>query len=1148
MYPSVPKHPDFVTIERRMLTFWSEAGIFRKLREKNHQGEPWSFLDGPITANNPMGVHHAWGRTLKDIFQRYHAMHGRALRYQNGFDCQGLWVEVEVEKERGFASKRDITAYGIDAFVRDCKERVLTFAARQTEQSIRLGYWMEWDDPATLRALRDALHEGRSALTIQTPRGEHLTDTPEALIAGLGHPQRGGSYFTFSSENNYTIWSFLKKCHHEGHVYRGTDVMPWCWRCGTGISQMEIAEGRRITSHTAVFVRFPLVDREREALLVWTTTPWTLSSNVAVALNPDNTYLKVRQGDWIYYVGKENFSHARLQELEAGGKRQITRLHSLDTLLKGSAGGCEVMEEISGSALLGLAYHGPFDHLPAQQMAGGLGPFGPTPGVNRTAVECHRVIPWKEVSGTEGTGFVHIAPGCGAEDYVLGREHQLVNVAPLAETGEFIPGFAELEGRNVEEVTDLIVADLRTRGLLVAKEAYPHVYPHCWRCKTPLVFRLVDGWYIRMDWRDRIQALVPTVRWIPPDGEAREQDWLRNMGDWMISKKRFWGLALPIWQCNHCDWFDVIGSEQELQQRAIAGWNEFAGHSPHRPYVDGIHIRCEKCGGVAHRIPDVGNPWLDAGIVPFSTLQYNHNRHEWDRWFPANLVVECFPGQFRNWFYALLAMSTMMENKAPFKVLLGHALVHDERGEEMHKSKGNAIFFDEAAEILGAEVMRYLYASQNPTANLHFPDLRHDKETAGQHPDQEVTRKLLTLWNCYSFFMTYAEADGWHPGLMPIPPGQRPEADRWIMSRVQRLIGEADIAFSQFTIHRFMDRFEQFSDELSNWYLRRARRRFWKSSMDEDKAAAYQTLYEVLGTLIRLMAPILPFLSEEMYQNLIRSADLNAPESVHLCPYPQVMTELLDDVLETQVATVIRLKNIGLNLRNQCKIKIRQPLGKLLIRPKDEAEQHILQNPALRREILEECNFKMIEPLALGQENVTTSLRINYKTLGNKLGKRLPEAKKILETLDPALLQQAITSQGHYSLVLVEGAVPIEENDIAVVYDGGPGRVVLADNGTLAILETTISHELALEGLARDFNRYIQNLRKETGLAVTDHIILRYRGSPLLVEAVTRFHNYLQEETLADAIIQEGDETNFPQSAAGKIAGERIEVIVDKAN
>ena len=721
MYQPVPRVPDFPVMEREMLRFWEENRIFDKLREQNADGPRWSFLDGPITANNPMGVHHAWGRSLKDMYQRYHAMNGQALRYQNGFDCQGLWVEVEVEKSLGLQTKREIRDYGIEKFVRACKERVLTYAARQTEQSIRLGYWCDWDDPAVLLALRDALADGDRVVTVKLPSG--LTETARAseIVRKLGSAEYGGSYFTFSDENNYTIWGFLKKCHEQGFIYRGHDVMPWCGRCGTGLSQMEVAEGRRITTHTSVFVRFPIKGQEKTALLVWTTTPWTLASNVAVAVNPEMTYLKVRHGDWIYYVAKANFERDRVQELQVEGKHETHKLPSIRTILKGS-GTIEVLEELPGSKLLGLTYTGPFDDLPAQNTPGGVFPYGPT-GAGKTAAESHRVIAWKEVSEAEGTGLVHIAPGCGAEDQELGKENNLPFIAPLDESSVFQDGFGPLTGRNANEVADDVVAALKAKGLLVARERYPHVYPHCWRCKSELVFRPVDEWFIRMDWRDRIERTVPTIRWIPEEGEARELDWLHNMRDWMISKKRFWGLALPIWVCGECEHFTVIGSREELKDRAVEGWDTFEGNSPHRPYIDAVKIRCEKCGGVSTRVADVGNPWLDAGIVPFSTMRYSTDRAYWEKWFPADLVLESFPGQFRNWFYSMLAMSAMIDGRAPFKALLGHALVRDARGEEMHKSKGNSIAFDEAAEALGAEVMRYIYAEQKTAQNLNFPDL-----------------------------------------------------------------------------------------------------------------------------------------------------------------------------------------------------------------------------------------------------------------------------------------------------------------------------------------------------------------------------------------------------------------------------------------
>ncbi|HUJ23309.1 MAG TPA: class I tRNA ligase family protein [Bryobacteraceae bacterium] len=1102
LYQPVPKAPDFPAMEQRILRFWEENRIFAKLRAQTASGPRWSFLDGPITANNPMGVHHAWGRSLKDMYQRYHAMNGHALRYQNGFDCQGLWVEVEVEKSLGLGTKREIRDYGIENFVRACKERVLTFAARQTEQSIRLGYWCDWDDPKMLLALRDALADGDGVITAQLPGG--LTETARAseIIRKLGSAEYGGSYFTFSDENNYTIWAFLKKCHDEGFIYRGHDVMPWCGRCGTGLSQMEVAEGRRITAHASVFVRFPIKGRDHTALLVWTTTPWTLTSNVAVAVNQDMTYLKIRHGGWTYYVAKANFERDRLQELQVEGKHESHKLPSIRTILKAS-GPVEVLEELPGNNLLGLEYTGPFDELPAQNTPGGVFPYGVTGG-GRSSAESHRVIAWDAVSEAEGTGLVHIAPGCGAEDQQLGSENGLPFIAPLDESAVFLEGFGPFTGCNANRVADDVIAALKASGLLVARERYPHVYPHCWRCKEELIFRPVDEWFIRMDWRDRIQRVVPEIRWIPPEGEARELDWLRNMGDWMISKKRFWGLALPIWVCPQCEHHAVIGSREELQAKAVEGWDIFAGHSPHRPYIDAVKIPCEKCGALAARIEDVGNPWLDAGIVSFSTMRYASDRAYWEKWFPADLVLESFPGQFRNWFYSLLAMSAMMDGRAPFKALLGHALVRDARGEEMHKSKGNSIAFDEAAEALGAEVMRYIYAEQKTGQNLNFPDL-HPLAGAGQTLDAEARRKLLTFWNCYSFFVMYATADGWKPGGTPLPVTH--ELDRWVLSRLQRLVAAAHSAFQNYEHYRLIEAFQIFDEEFSNWYLRRSRRRFWKSEPE-----AYQTLYTVLTTLTRVMAPALPFLTEEIYQNLVRSIDASAPESVHLTSYPQLDESLIDEALEQSIETVIRIKNLTLNLRTRSKVKIRQPLSTLYVRPRDAADRRVLENADYVSQVLEEANLKKLVVI----ENETALVNVRLKPDAKKLG---PRAGKHLKAIAQAL-DEAGAKPGHdsYTLEIDGQRFEIARDEILVSYDGPENLTCTAEQGTFMALDTAITPELLQEGVARDFNRLVQDQRKALNLDISDRITVSFAASPRIAEAIRAHEAFLRNELLADRL------------------------------
>jgi isoleucyl-tRNA synthetase len=781
---------DFPKMEHAILDFWAKTNAFKKRVELN-QGKPhWSFLDGPITANNPMGVHHAWGRTYKDLFQRYRAMRGYDLRYQNGFDCQGLWIEVEVEKELGFKSKKDIESYGIAEFVKRCKQRVLHYGAVQTEQSIRLGYWMEWDDPEYLRELEKHMENPEDTVVVQGTKGQ-ISERVDRIVSRLGSRDYGGSYFTFSDENNYTIWALLKRCHDQGWIFKGRDVMPWCPRCSTALSQHEIStEGYRELTHPGLTVRFPLRERPNEVLLVWTTTPWTLSSNVAVAVHPEMSYVKVSQGKKILYMAKPSMSRT----------------------LKGDF---EVLEELTGGEMLDWVYDGPFDKFPAIK--------------DMKVVDSHRVIPWLEVSEVEGTGIVHIAPGCGKEDFELGEEHSLPAISPLNEFGVFVEGFDWLSGISVTQSSGQIIEYLRREGLLFKLEDYTHRYPVCWRCASELVFRLVDEWFIKMgeklekpldqisieekrrNLRYQIIDITMQTRWFPPFGLRQELDWLLNMDDWMISKKRYWGLALPIWECKKCGSFDVIGGLEELKSKAISGWEEFEGHTPHRPWIDAVKIACPKCGVSSSRILDVGNPWLDAGIVAYSTLDYVNDRVYWSKWFPADLISESLPGQFRNWFYSLLAMSAIMEGQPPFKTCMGYGLVLAEDGREMHKSWGNAIWFDDAVETMGADVMRWMYCRTNTETNMLF----------GYKGATETRRSFfIPLLNIYSFLVTYALLDGWTPKNIR---NDFSLLDRWIVSKLQILIDNGTEDLDNYNVLDSSARLEQFVDELSRWYDKRHR-------------------------------------------------------------------------------------------------------------------------------------------------------------------------------------------------------------------------------------------------------------------------------------------------------------------------------------
>ena len=1098
MFEPIPQNPDFPALEREVLQWWKDTSAFEKLRLARAGSPTWSFTDGPITANNPMGVHHAWGRTYKDLFQRYQAMTGHDLRWQNGFDCQGLWVEVNVERDLGFKIKRDIEDYGLAPFVVLCKQRVLNYAAVQTEQSIRLGMWMDWNDPAQLRLLSDKLGENPdSQLTLEGPRGP-VTGTVEQLVGQLGLPQLGGSYFTFSDKNNYDIWGFLKKCADSGWVYKGTDVMPWCWRCGTGISQHEIVtEGYIEKADPSLTVRFPLVDRPGEALLVWTTTPWTLTSNVAAAVGPTLTYLKVRQGDEILYLSK-----------------------GTTKMLKGPY---EVLGELNGQDLIGWRYAGPFDDLDAAKQPGGWS----EPAMRRlfshipeTAVQAHRVVAWSEVGEAEGTGIVHIAPGCGEEDFDLGKEFALPVIAPLDENGVYIEGFNWLSGKHVNEVTDLIAEDLKRKGAFYKMEKYTHRYPQCWRCATPLVFRLVDEWYINMDGlRGPLMNITNQIRWIPEFGRDRELDWLRNMHDWMISKKRYWGLALPIWECDHCGHFNVIGSREELQARAVEGWGIFAGHSPHRPYIDAVKVNCSKCGAKISRIKDVGNPWLDAGIVSFSTMRYHTDEHDsyWKKWFPADVISESFPGQFRNWFYSMLTMAAALENKPATRTVVSYSTLVAEDGRPMHKSWGNYIEFNEAADLIGADVMRWMYSNQRYDADMLF----------GYHVAKDTRKRFfLPLWNIYSFFVTYARLDGWTPEI-GTPRGKkqagtlrgkkeryagRSELDRWILGRLQQLIAEMTAALDEYLVYKATKPMEDFLDDLSNWYVRRSRRRFWKSEADADKQAAYATLYEVLVTLAKLLAPFTPFVTEQMYQNLVRSVDPEAPLSVHHCAWPKVDEAQADPALLAEMGAARAVVALGHAVRAAGNLKVRQPLGRVVVVAPPEQRDGLQRHAAL---VTDELNVKHLEFTVNEAELVVYKLLPDNRVLGPKFGLLFPKVRAALAAADPQSAVHVLRSGQNLALSVDGQTVELAPADVLINPQPRPGFAVKAEGDYVVALDTAVTPELRAEGWAREIVRRVQDLRKSAGFEISDRVITYYTATSSLAEAIAAYAEYLKGETLS---------------------------------
>ena len=1120
-FKEVSNKVDFVALEREMLTFWRQSDAFNELRRLRAETEAeygiFSFLDGPITANNPMGVHHAWGRTYKDLYQRYHAMQGRNQRWQNGFDCQGLWVEVNVEKELGFTNKRDIERLGVAEFVKLCKARVLRFAAVQTEQTIRLGNWMDWNDPEQLRELgRLLVEDPQQVITVQGPRGP-VTDTVEQVVARLGMPEMGGSYFTFSNENNYQIWGFLKKCYENGWIYKGKDVMPWCARCGTAISQHEIVtDGYFDVTHDSVFVRLPLLGRENEALLVWTTTPWTLTSNVAAAVGPELDYVQVRAEDgWTYYLAEAAMKNTLL------GKNN------------------EVAGRLKGAEMVGWQYAGPFDDLPQVREA-----FD-------EAGYAHRVVPWTEVGAEEGTGIVHIAPGCGAEDFALGQAFNLPAVAPLDENGVYVPGFDWLTGREVFTVAEDIFNVLREKGFFYRKQKYTHRYPHCWRCGSELVYRLVDEWFISMgpvydkprealtaaekaaSLRYQIMDRVDKINWYPGFGYDREMDWLRNMHDWMISKKRYYGLALPIWECAECGTFTVIGDEHELRARAVAGWDEFEGHTPHRPYVDAVKIACPSCGAPTSRIADVGNPWLDAGIVAFSTMHYRLEPEFWRKWYPADLVTESFPGQFRNWFYSLLAQSTVLAAEPPFRNLFGYATLQAEDGRDMHKSWGNSIEFNEAAEKMGADTMRWLYAGCKPEQNLLFGFGRGDETRR---------RFLIPLWNVYSFLVTYANADGWvpqagareetaSPGTWNLEPGTlqgNAQLDRWIVERLNETTADVRAALDVWDSERAVQSLELLLDDLSNWYVRRSRRRFWKSEADADKAAAYATLYHVMVEYVKLLAPFIPFTAEAMYQNLVRGVNPHAPASVHHTFYPQADAAALDHRLLDKMRLVIDAAALGRSARGSADVKLRQPLARAKVFVGSAQQRTDLEE--LAGVLAEEINVKGIEIVSEVGELVSYKLLPNNRTLGPKLGPLFPAVRGALAALDPAAAAVTLQAGQPVDLQVNGQTVSLSGDDVLVQTESRGGLAVASGNGVTVAVDPHLTPELVQEGYARDLVRAINTMRKDAGLDISDRIELGYEAEGDVAAALVNFADFIGQETLAVRLVPGGlDGNRFQQ-------------------
>jgi len=807
-FTELPQNPNFPQLEKEISLWWEQNDILNKYLHRNDKSEKtFSFIDGPITANAPMGVHHARGRTLKDVFQRFKNLQGYTQRFQNGFDCQGLWVEVEVEKDAGFNSKKDIQNFGLDNFTNACLARIDKFSEVQTNQSKRLGYFMDWEN----------------------------------------------SYYTNSKTNNLYIWHFLKIVKEKGWLDLRKSATTWCPRCETGLSQHEQADGYKDITDTSVYVYFKLKDKKDEYILAWTTTPWTLTANVLLAINTEYTYVKAKKDNKTVYLAKDAANRLGLTDYQ----------------------------EIKSSDLLNLKYDSLFD-LPCQQ------------GLD------HFITDWKDVTPQEGTGVVHIAPGCGQEDFELGKKLGVPMPSPLNEQGHFMENYGEFSGKYAHGVKELIFEKLKSIDAFFKTEEIFHRYPHCWRCKTKCLFRLENSWYIKTaQIKPKMKEAALKVDWHPKFVGSRMQNWLDSMEDWMISRSRFYGLALPFYNCK-CGELTVIGSLQELKEKALDPKLVDSLTHIHRPWIDAIKIKCPKCNQEVSRVPEVGDCWLDAGVVPFSTLKYLTDKNYWHKWFPADLVLE-MTEQVRLWFYSMLFFGVTLEESIPYKTVVTHSEVRDEKGERMSKTKKNGIPYDEAVEKMSADAMRWLYCLQKPSSNVNF----------GYTVSDGVKREfVLLLWNTYRFFTQHANLENWENKNNKIISNNI--LDKWILSRLNSTIEVVTKNLNHFGTATATESIQNFVNDLSTWYIRRNR----------DRTDNFQLLYFIFTKLSILISPFTPFLAEILHKNL--NSEI---VSVNLENWPEVDTNLVDKELEEQMVKIRKVCQDIHAARQLANLKIRQPLS-----------------------------------------------------------------------------------------------------------------------------------------------------------------------------------------------------------------------------
>ena len=1036
MYDKVSTNLNFPEREKEVIKFWKENKIFEKTAAIESD-KTFTFYDGPPTANGKPHIGHILTRAMKDIIPRYKTMKGYHVLRKAGWDTHGLPVELEVEKLLGMDGKQDIEKYGIEPFIKKCKESVWKYKGEWEVMSDRVGYWADMENP----------------------------------------------YITYDDNYIESVWWSIKELDKQGLLYKGHKVVPYCPRCGTALSSHEVAQGYKNVTEKSVFVKFKRVNAENEYFLAWTTTPWTLPSNVALCMNPKEDYVKIKVEDGAYILA--------------------------EALVPSLFENYEIVERKKGADYVGEKYIPLYDWADEKSKQKG-----------------YFVVADDYVTLTDGSGIVHIAPAFGEDDARVGRDNNLPFVQLVNESGKFVQGTGAVEGLFAKDADKWIIEDLKSRGQLFKELMYEHSYPFCWRCDTPLLYYARSTWFVKTTAiRDRLLKNNATVNWMPASiGTGRMGNFLENVIDWGLSRERYWGTPLPVWVCDKCGKTHVIGSKQELRDLgAIKGDIEL-----HRPYIDEVTFGCD-CGGTFKRTSEVIDCWYDSGSMPFAQWHYPfENKEKFERYFPADFISEAVD-QTRGWFYTLLAISTLIFDKAPFKncIVLGH--VNDKDGQKMSKHKGNVVDPWTVLDKQGSDAVRwYFYTVSSPWLPSNF---------YGDAVSESQRKFMGTLWNTYAFFTLYADIDKFDPKAYDLKKCKLTVMDKWILSELNALVKFVDECLDEYKITESSRKIQDFVDVLSNWYVRRGRSRYWGSEMTEDKAAAYMTLYTVLVTLSKVIAPYTPFMAESIYQNLVRNVDKTAPESVHLCSFPECDESFIDEELAKGMEYLLELVFLGRAARNKANIKNRQPLGKMFV--KAEGKQISSELLAI---LADELNVKSVETVENDDGFVGYSLKPQLKTLGPKYGALLGGIREFLSTCDATAVVKAV-EKGVFTTEIKGQTVEFTKDDLLISTENKSGFVAESANSVTVILDTNLTDELIAEGTVRELVSKLQTMRKEAGFDVTDHVKIGYVAQGKVAEIMSSdWAKDIMSDTLADSV-QTGE---FGYSKKWDINGESVVLSVEK--